>query len=424
MKKSFLLIGLLALGFFGQGQLLKKITDRVKNRTESNANNKINNAVDRTVDDAMNPNTYKGDKSKDTSNNPVNKEPTNQSNPTTAADFKTFSKYDFVPGAKVMGFEDFSTGNIGDSPVGWNSTASSEIVTVNGRPGRWLWLTARGEFVPQFHQPFPEDFTLEFDLLHGIPINGGQFQVCIAELANMNQPQYWSMSPNQFTIELNNANTGTETGVTRFIGRKNSSTDIQNTSEAPNLNDKNNPAHISIWRQKERVRVYVNEKKIWDVPMATTKEAKFNSVVFSVIYAEEVVKHFIGNLRFAVGAPDTRKKILEQNKWVTHGILFDVNSDKIKPESYGTLKEMANVLKEFADLRVKIVGHTDADGNDASNLDLSKRRAASVKEALSMEFNIDGGRMETDGKGESEPIEKNENPAGKANNRRVEFIKL
>ncbi len=65
----------------------------------------------------------------------------------------------------------------------------------------------------------------------------------------------------------------------------------------------------------------------------------------------------------------------------------------------------------------------DADGNDASNLDLSKRKAASVKNALTKEFGIDESRMETDVKGESEPIDKNDTPAGKANNRRVEFLK-
>ena len=85
------------------------------------------------------------------------------------------------------------------------------------------------------------------------------------------------------------------------------------------------------------------------------------------------------------------------------------------------LKEMANVLKEYTDLKVKIIGHTDADGKDADNLDLSKRRAASVKSALAKEFSIDESRMETDGKGESEPIDKNDKPAGKANNRRVEL---
>ena len=85
-------------------------------------------------------------------------------------------------------------------------------------------------------------------------------------------------------------------------------------------------------------------------------------MIFSLMYAEANIQHYIGNLRLAVGAPDTRNKMLTQNKWVTHGILFDVNSANIKAESYGSLKEIANVLKENADVKVKIVGHTDADG--------------------------------------------------------------
>lgn len=415
MKKILYLVFLLFAIGKAEGQVLKKITEKAKQKADEKA--------DKTVDEAVN--GKKNDKPIAPSKVEVNDTSgTNTATSTQSASFKAYSTYDFIPGEKVIGFEDFSTGNNGDFPAGWNTTASGEIVTIEGKPGRWLWITARGEFVPGFPQPFPEDFTLEFDLLHGIPIDGAGFLVCIAELANLKQPQYWSTALNQFTIELNNANTGTENGITRFIARKNASTDIQNVADATNLNDKNNPAHISIWRQKERVRVYINEKKIWDIQNAALKEAKFNSIVFSVTYAEEVVKHFIGNLRLAVGAPDIRKKMLEQNKWVTHGILFDVNSDKIKPESYGTLKEMAGVLKEYPDLKVKIVGHTDGDGNDATNLDLSKRRAASVKSALAKEFGINESRMETDGKGESEPIDKNDNPAGKANNRRVEFIKI
>lgn len=172
------------------------------------------------------------------------------------------------------------------------------------------------------------------------------------------------------------------------------------------------------------MRVYFNEEKAWDLPKAMSKEARYNSIVYWLQGPGQNASYFISNLRLAVGAPDTRNKILTQNKWVTHGILFDVNSANIKPESYGTLKEMGNVLKEYSDLKVKIVGHTDADGKDADNLDLSKRRAAAVKESLAKEFGIDEIRMETDGKGESEPIDKNDTPAGKANNRRVEFIKV
>jgi outer membrane protein OmpA-like peptidoglycan-associated protein len=104
--------------------------------------------------------------------------------------------------------------------------------------------------------------------------------------------------------------------------------------------------------------------------------------------------------------------------------LFDVNSDKLKPTSYGTLKEIAAVLSENADVKVKIVGHTDSDGDDAKNLELSKRRAASVITALSKEFGISESRLESDGMGETKPVGDNKTAEGKAQNRRVEFIKL
>jgi len=411
MKKLFLLILVLAICFLANGQILKKIADKAKQKAEEKINKKEETPSE-------------GKKDVDTKEE---NKPDTAKKETGTATIKAYSKYDFVPGEKIIGFEDFSTGSVGDFPGGWNTNASAEIVTIDGKQGKWLWLTKPGVFIPEFKGPFPEDFTFEFDLMHGIPINGANFTLCIAEISdpsNMNEMLGWSVATNQFNVSFDNANTGTKSDGSRFFARKKSVTDIQNSSSPGVLNDDNNPAHISIWRQKERVRVYVNEIKIWDIPKAAIKEAKFNSIIFQVTYAEEVVKHFIGNLRFAVGAPDTRKKMLEQNKWVTHGILFDVNSANIKPESYGTLKEIANVLKEFPELKVKIVGHTDADGKDADNLDLSKRRAASVKASLAKEFGIDESRMETDGKGESEPIDKNDNPAGKANNRRVEFIKI
>src|SRR5262249_37080001 len=150
--------------------------------------------------------------------------------------------------------------------------------------------------------------------------------------------------------------------------------DIEHTTgvKMTAFSDLTKPVHVAMWRQKERLRIYLNEEKTWDVPKAIDPQAKLNSFIL-VIELKGNWNYYMSNLRLAVGAPDTRKKILEQNKWVTHGILFDVNSDKIKPESYGTLKEMANVLKDYPDLKVKIVGHTDADGSDAANLDLSKR---------------------------------------------------
>jgi outer membrane protein OmpA-like peptidoglycan-associated protein len=119
-----------------------------------------------------------------------------------------------------------------------------------------------------------------------------------------------------------------------------------------------------------------------------------------------------------------RSKLLTEGKLVCYGIYFDVNSDKVKPESYGSLNEIANVLKENPTVRINIVGHTDSDGDDANNMDLSKRRAASVKNELAKTFGIDASRIQTDGKGESQPVAPNDTPGNKAKNRRVEFIKL
>ncbi|MGB5668147.1 MAG: OmpA family protein, partial [Maribacter sp.] len=93
-------------------------------------------------------------------------------------------------------------------------------------------------------------------------------------------------------------------------------------------------------------------------------------------------------------------------------------------ESYGTLKKIADALNAESGMKINIIGHTDADGSDTANLNLSKSRAISVMNALTDEFGVSGNRLQTDGKGESEPVGDNATSAGKAKNRRVEFIKI
>jgi outer membrane protein OmpA-like peptidoglycan-associated protein len=172
--------------------------------------------------------------------------------------------------------------------------------------------------------------------------------------------------------------------------------------------------------------VYFNEEKVFDLPRAFPAGQTYSTVAFDLGSGmnNDIDRYFIRNIKLAVGTPDTRNKLITEGKFVTRGILFDVNSDIIRPESYGVLKDIAGVLSENSAVRVKIIGHTDADGDDKTNLDLSKRRAEAVKSALSKEFLIEAGRMEADGKGEGQPADKNDTPEGKANNRRVEFVKL
>ncbi len=116
--------------------------------------------------------------------------------------------------------------------------------------------------------------------------------------------------------------------------------------------------------------------------------------------------------------------MITEGKLITYGIYFDVNSDKVKPESNGTLNDIAKVLKETPNMNIKIVGHTDSDGDDTKNLELSQRRAISVKNALSNNFGITADRFQTDGAGESMPLVPNTTAEQKSKNRRVEFIKI
>ena len=132
----------------------------------------------------------------------------------------------------------------------------------------------------------------------------------------------------------------------------------------------------------------------------------------------------ISNLKITTAAPDTRSKLITEGRLTPYGITFDSGKASIKPESYGTLNDIATVLKENPGVSVKIVGHTDSDGDDALNLDLSRRRAESVKNELVSKFGLDASRMQTEGAGESKPVAPNDSPANKAMNRRVEFIKL
>jgi outer membrane protein OmpA-like peptidoglycan-associated protein len=176
--------------------------------------------------------------------------------------------------------------------------------------------------------------------------------------------------------------------------------------------------HISLWVQKGRVRLYQDENKLIDLPKAfAIPSVKMDRIRF------EYGAAMVSNVRVATGLPDMRNKLLTEGKIVSYGIYFDVNKDVVKAESYGSLKEIATILQENPELKILVLGHTDADGNDVSNMDLSKRRAAAVKTELVKTFGIDASRIQTDGKGESQPVAANDSPSNKALNRRVEFIR-
>ena len=161
--------------------------------------------------------------------------------------------------------------------------------------------------------------------------------------------------------------------------------------------------------------------------MAVPVGHPYNQLFFKVSssnYKDDMLSFYISNVKVATGKPDTRHKLIEEGKFSTTGILFDNASAVIKGESAGVLKEIGTTLKENTSVKVKIIGHTSSDGDDVANMELSRQRAAAVKEYLAKEFSIDAARMETEGKGETKPVADNKTKEGRAQNRRVEFVKL
>ncbi|WP_298362372.1 OmpA family protein [Runella sp.] len=346
-----------------------------------------------------------------------------------AQDFKTYSKFDFISGEKVVAFEDFAQAAIGDFPVKWNSNGSGEIVKIEGKEGKWLQLNDSTISFPDFIKNLPENFTMEFNLAAN---PDPTYKYTLHQLNVVFTPEN---DPAKI-FRLNNSSFGASNVVLMLYPNKSKGYSSLNTFDASrkpvirNTTDTDKfslslkpTVKISIWRQKTRLRVYFDEQKLWDIPRAFEEGAAYKKVVFAV-QSFGKGPYYLSEIRLAEGAPDTRNKLMTEGKFITTGILFDSNSDKIKPESYGILKQIAAVLQENPTLKVRIIGHTDSEGEEAENLDLSKRRAASVKANLTGEFGIESDRLQTDGKGETQPITPNTTPEGKANNRRVEFIKM
>jgi outer membrane protein OmpA-like peptidoglycan-associated protein len=332
--------------------------------------------------------------------------------------FTSSSKYDFVPGDKVIFFDDFSQDAVGDFPALWTANAPGEINTISIAPGNWLNLNSTdGNYYYINDIDFPKNFIIEFDIVP--KKTGGRIAAGLLLYGETKRK------------EMDNSPHPGNAGILISIERENWNTMGYKSGESEKLTglSKVNPVvaekvnHVIIWVQNRRVRIYHQQAKVLDMPTNIYDGTKFSRLCFRLSRGASSGS-YISNIRITDAAPDMRSKLITEGKLVSYGIYFDLNKDIVKPESYGTIKEISSVLSDNPNIKIKIIGHTDSDGDDKSNLDLSKRRAKAVKEVLIKDFGIDASRIETDGKGESQPLAKNNSVVNKALNRRVEFIKI
>ncbi|WOD44408.1 OmpA family protein [Hwangdonia lutea] len=339
-------------------------------------------------------------------------------------DLEIISKFDFVPGDKLLFFDDFSQDFMGDLPSKWNTNGSGAIVKLNKVEGNWFELKAgyRLYVIPDINE-LPQDYSIEFDLLTSGLTNqtssGARLHIVLSDnnvfhhgkrhyaMASLPLGQYGAFNINAYNY---------------FDG----GSGMINSALTADIRDevKNQP-HIAISVTKKRYRLWVNEVKYIDIPRFIEKLDVLNYLKFHVYGLKDGEERvFIKNLKVAEGGVDLRRELLSKGKVSTNGILFDSGSAKIKPQSYGIIKQISQVLMQDESIKLNIIGHTDSDGSDEANLKLSKNRANAVKEALIKVYKISGNRLQTDGKGETQPVDDNSTAKGKAQNRRVEFVKI
>lgn len=434
MKMMAVLI-LLSLAVNAEAQIKVDLKKKLEQQVNRRLNQKADQAIDKTLDAVED--SITADMKKDgntggntTGQNSGDAQSQGKSGQNTGTQsggqqepaLQSYSKYDFIPGETVIFYDDFSQDAVGDFPALWNTNGSAEVVTTNLFPGKWMKFVMNQCVWTDELLKLPENYTIEFDVIPIGGLEGERMSGWHMRLMQAKNAKAWDSgsAPGNGGFQFQVEYFGRPGYSTWFLGEQCAPSKLSGFVEGEEKKQKiNQKYHIAIWVQKTRIRLYQDQNKIIDLPRAFPAGCvKPDRLRF------EYGAAMISNIRIAVGAPDTRNKLITEGKLVTYGIYFDVNKDIVKPESYGTLKEIATVLQENPDVRVKIVGHTDSDGADASNLDLSKRRGASVKNELVKNFGIEASRLESDGMGESQPVAPNDTPANKALNRRVELLKL
>ncbi|MCL4642126.1 MULTISPECIES: OmpA family protein [Olivibacter] len=427
---SIYLVGL-GVGSSAQAQSLFK---KIKNRVEQTATEKVLNKADKVVgegvDKAIDGTSVKGN-TKVLAEKP--EASLTQVTPDSTTFIKAFAKYDFVPGDSIIYAADFADDVNGELPSGWNSNAGSVLVKLNQIPGNWLRLAQRSVCLSSNDQLLGPDFTVEFDLLMQFDLKGWlppSFRFGLLASGNvsstdntlLNDPKGVKSFYTELAPLADCANIALESyqAYTRYFHSM-----PKKHTELAQWYGK--PVHIAIQGQKERLRIWLNGEKLYDVPKGIPGENEFNQVFFSLSsspYKDEQVGVYISNVKIAKGMPDGRTKLQKEGKFSTTGILFSTGQATILPESEGVLKFIASILAEDQAAKIQVVGHTDAVGDDKSNQILSERRAEAVKRALTTRYGIAEISLQTSGKGESEPVADNQTVKGRTRNRRVEFIRI
>ncbi|HET8737135.1 MAG TPA: OmpA family protein [Pricia sp.] len=433
-------IFLLALTPQANGQLLKKLGKAAERAAERTVERRVEKETEEKTDQALD-SIFEQDTEQSGSSgspvptgNPPDTSPTESSSepsdsePLPTVNNATESRQsekrvhrapDFEPGAVPLFEDDFAKDAQGDFPAKWDTNGSGEIVLIEG--AQWFRLSGSSTYVPITNESLPENYTIEFDLLvQGLDRNTSS-QAWIKLL--LEDTPLFKRPNNMAMVELSPCPWISSPGVLEKV--VNGERQIRNTIGKDYRTLIDGQSRISIAVNKSRMRVWMNDNKLVDVPrLVPDAVTTFKILTKGLRDDPSKDEVYITNFRIGKAGIDTRSKLITEGRLSTTAIQFASGSDDILPESYATIREIAGVLEENPEVKIRIIGHTDAEGDAASNLSLSKLRAAAVKNSMELQYGIAPDRILTDGKGESEPVGDNATDDGKAQNRRVEFLTL
>jgi len=305
--------------------------------------------------------------------------------------------YDFIPGSRALYVDDFTKDNVGDFPRRLEFLEGNmEVAQWQG--ARYLRVASwPGHFAIPLNEQLPERFTLEFDVT---PPHGNNWMIL----------RFADKAGDDVRFRLYGGK-----GMGGVFGANH-----QSQGSTPSVLQENAPFRGRVMADGKYVKVYINDTRVANIPNADLGRSHKISIE---IPGKEDMPTMLTNVSVMAGGKKLYDAIAESGRVATQGIYFDTGSDRIRPESTPTLKEIGAMLNEHADLKVVIEGHTDNVGSAASNQTLSEKRAAAVRQFIIDSYTVDGARLTAKGFGSSKPVSPNDTMEGRQTNRRVELVK-
>ena len=421
MKKWTIVLALLltmSIDANAQG-FLKKLKDKAVEKVKDKIENKVERKTDEVMDDVLD--GKKKEKSSKKNRNDADDSSASASDEqpqaTTSSDFKR--------GSVILFQDDVTAEQVGEFPSKWDMFSGTvETKTLGGVKA--INPTDNAQIQPLIKEQgayLPEEFTIEYDFYYwpskdDVGLNDIKLILAVTKDRSEYPGEGHDVGDlTAFVLKHGVCNTYEHDYM--FNGNKDG---------AFEYSFKKGWNHVALSFNKRALKVYFNDKRVVNLPRVNQPtwmcfqvpfEYKDLTFIRNVVIAKGAVALYDRN---AQDVSAVEKAIQETGKFVTNNILFDTGKATLKQESMIEIMKVADYMKKNPNVRFEVQGHTDNQGSDKINDTLSQQRAEAIVKALEG-LGVDGFNLRAVGKGSHEPVADNKTEAGRAKNRRVEFIK-